>query len=41
MLTDWQYINDLWYYLGKDGIMYANQATPDGYYVDNNGVWNH
>ena len=28
-----------WYYVGKDGAMYANRKTPDGYYVNSNGVW--
>ena len=27
------------YYLGSDGIMLTNTFTPDGYYVDANGVW--
>lgn len=30
----------LWYYLGADGYMLTNTTTPDGYYVDENGVWN-
>lgn len=37
-LTDWQYINDKWYYLDSSGAMYANSMTPDGHYVDGNGV---
>ena len=33
-----------WYYFnpvsdGKRGMMYAGQRTPDGYYVEKNGVW--
>ena len=28
-----------WYYVGKDGAMYTNRKTPDGYYVNANGVW--
>ena len=28
-----------WYYCGPDGDMYVNRKTPDGYYVDRNGVW--
>ena len=27
------------YYLGSDGIMLTNTFTPDGYYVNANGVW--
>lgn len=29
-----------WYYLNEDGWMLKDQTTPDGYYVDANGVWN-
>ncbi len=28
-----------WYYVGADGAMYANCKTPDGYWVNANGVW--
>ncbi len=40
----WQQINGSWYYLnqtntGVMGRMYANELTPDGFYVDANGVW--
>jgi len=28
-----------WYYLNSDGSMAVNTKTPDGYYVDINGVW--
>lgn len=27
------------YYLGSDGIMLKNTATPDGYYVGSDGAW--
>lgn len=37
MLTGWQFINGAWYYLDSSGAMYADQTTPDGYYVDGNG----
>lgn len=33
---------DAWvgsYYLGSDGAMLTNTYTPDGYYVDENGLW--
>ena len=44
MQTGWVLLNGVWYYFnpisdGKRGIMYAGQRTPDGYYVDKNGVW--
>ncbi len=28
-----------WYYLGADGMMYTNRYTPDGYWVNADGVW--
>ena len=28
-----------WYYLNEDGWMLKDTTTPDGYYVDGNGVW--
>ena len=28
-----------WYYIGADGYMMVNAITPDGFQVDNNGVW--
>ena len=28
------------YYLGSTGNMLKNQLTPDGYYVDTEGLWN-
>ncbi len=31
--------NGNWYYCGSDGAMETNSWTPDGYYVDANGVW--
>ena len=45
MLTGWQFINGKWYYLSKTsgavplGSMYREIRTPDGYYVDKDGVW--
>jgi len=38
MLTGWQAINGKWYYLGSNGVMYANTTTPDGRYVDGSGA---
>ena len=40
MLTGWQFINGSWYYLDGSGAMYADQTTPDGYYVDGSGKRN-
>ena len=44
MQIGWVFLNGVWYYFnpisdGKRGIMYAGQRTPDGYYVEKNGVW--
>ena len=44
MQAGWMLLNGVWYYFnpisdGKRGIMYAGHRTPDGYYVDKNGVW--
>ncbi|WP_243125266.1 hypothetical protein [Clostridium transplantifaecale] len=43
MLTGWQQINGNWYYFntvsdGTKGIMFVNRQTPDGYYVNTNGL---
>ena len=41
MVTNqWIQDNRKWYYLGADGRMLTNATTPDGYYVDEHGVWN-
>lgn len=29
----------LWYYMGADGYMLTDTTTPDGYYVNADGVW--
>lgn len=29
----------LWYFMGADGYMLTNAVTPDGYYVNTDGVW--
>ena len=44
MLTGWVLIDGKWYYFhpfsdGRKGILYVGRLTPDGYYVDGNGVW--
>lgn len=41
----WKEINGKWYYFSEYtdsdglGILYLNDITPDGYKVDENGVW--
>lgn len=35
----WAESNGEWFYLGSDGVMMTNTTTPDGYQVDENGVW--
>lgn len=41
MKTGWVQTDDgKWYYLNpSNGTMYANQRTPDGYFVNANGEW--
>lgn len=39
MATGWVEWKDRSYYCGKDGAMWASCWTPDGYYVDGDGVW--
>ena len=44
MLTGWVLIDGKWHYFhptsdGRKGILYVGRLTPDGYYVDENGVW--
>jgi len=28
-----------WFYLGADGKLLQNTTTPDGYQVDERGIW--
>ena len=35
----WVQTGGLWYYVGSDGAMLTNTTTPDGYYVNADGVW--
>ena len=37
--NEWEIINGTWYYFDANGYMLADEATPDGYYVDGNGAW--
>ena len=39
MKTGWIHLDSGWYYLNSSGEMLADTTTPDGYYVDANGVW--
>ena len=35
----WKWINGNCYYFYEDGRMAYDEITPDGYYVDENGIW--
>ena len=35
----WLYVNDEWYCFDKDGGLYIDCKTPDGYNVDDTGAW--
>ncbi|MHC1720661.1 MAG: immunoglobulin-like domain-containing protein [Clostridiaceae bacterium] len=37
--SSWVLDGGKWYYLNSDGSMATNTKTPDGFYVDINGVW--
>jgi glucan-binding YG repeat protein len=44
MITGWRVVDGVYYYFnpvsdGHRGRMYADEMTPDGYYVDQNGKW--
>lgn len=44
MQAGWVLIDGKWHYFhptsdGRKGILYVGRLTPDGYYVDENGVW--
>ena len=30
---------DVWYYVNENGLMLTNTTTPDGFYVDAEGIW--
>ena len=38
--NSWKKIGGTWYCFDEWGFMYADEITPDGYYVDANGAWN-
>lgn len=35
----WVLDNGKWFYLGTQGYMLRNTTTPDGYFVDSDGIW--
>lgn len=39
MCTGWNLVDGKWYYLDMSGKCLLNTTTPDGYKVDENGVW--
>ena len=39
MITGWLFWNEHWYYLKPDGIMAADEMTPDGYKMGPDGIW--
>ncbi len=42
MKTGWIMLDDDdWYYLNPDGSLLTNSYTPDGYWVDAEGEWDH
>ena len=42
MKTGWIRLDDDdWYYLNADGSLLTNAYTPDGYWVDDDGEWDH
>lgn len=39
MKTGWVEWKGDWYYMDSSGAMLTNSITPDGYYVDQDGIW--
>ncbi len=37
--SQWVKDGGCWYYLGADGVLLTNTTTPDGYRVNENGIW--
>lgn len=37
--SSWKEENDKWYYFDENSLMVTNKETPDGYYVNSEGVW--
>ena len=39
MQTGWKWIDGNWYYFQSDGSLLKNATTPDGYKVNEEGIW--
>ncbi|MDU1467209.1 MAG: MBL fold metallo-hydrolase, partial [Streptococcus mitis] len=39
MQTGWKRIDGNWYYFQTDGSLLKNAITPDGYKVNEEGIW--
>ena len=39
MQTGWKQVNGNWYYFQADGSLLRNGTTPDGYKVNQDGIW--
>ena len=39
MQTGWKQLDGNWYYFQADGSLLKNSTTPDGYKVNEEGVW--
>ena len=39
METGWKQLNGNWYYFQADGSLLRNSTTPDGYKVNQDGIW--
>ena len=37
--TRWVETNGMWYYVDDNGSLFTGGTTPDGFLVDENGVW--
>lgn len=38
-VTGWNQVGDAWFYQKEDGTRLTNAMTPDGYYVNEEGIW--
>ena len=39
MQTGWKQLDGNWYYFQTDGALLKNATTPDGYKVNEEGIW--
>ena len=37
--TGWFEVGGIWYCADKNGTLYVNTVTPDGYHVNGDGAW--